>query len=284
MSRFLQELAALAREQGLFLFHLAELDGGAAASLEIGTVNPCVNAYSIAKVFTMTAAGLLWERGLLGLEEKLTDILGNACPDEMDPRWRSVTVEMALTHRLGLPAGCLDIDVGDARAFGRDYLHSLMTVPLETEPGGASCYTDAAFYLLSRVVEKRAGRPLDNFLWRELLYPLEFREAAFSRCPLGHAIGATGLYARASDIVKLGALYRDGGIWKGKRLLSAAWVETALARRFELAPVGIGSAFGKAGLCGQMLLVIPETGRAVCWQGYESRSCDCLIRFAAEYG
>lgn len=283
MSRLLQGLAALAQEQGLSLFHLAELDGEAAAALEIAAINPCVNAYSIAKVFTMTAVGLLCDRGLLGLEEKPVDILRGACPNGMDPRWRSITVEMAMTHRLGLPAGCLDIDAADARSFGQDYLHYLMKVPLEANPGDVFRYTDAAFYLLSRVVEQRAGRHLDDFLWREILYPLGFREAAFSRCPLGHAVGATGLYARASDIVKLGALYRDGGIWKGKRLLSINWVEMALARRFELTPVGIGSAFGKAGMCGQMLLVIPETGRVVCWQGYESRSCDRLIQFAAEY-
>lgn len=284
MSRFLQELAALAKEQQLSLFHLAELTGdGETAIWELGAANPCVNAYSIAKVFTMTAVGLLFDRGRLDPAEKLTDILQADCPDGLDPRWRSATVDMALTHRLGLPPECLDIDNFDANTYGRDYLQYVWRTRPAADAAQTYRYTDAAFYLLSRVAEARAGEPLDTFLWRELLYPLAFREAAFSRCPLGHVVGATGLYTRAADIVKLGALYRDGGVWNGRRLLSEEWVNLALARRYELAPVGHGRAFGKAGMCGQMLLIVPETGRVVCWQGYEPRSCDSLIRFAAEY-
>lgn len=76
---------------------------------------------------------------------------------------------------VGTAAGCLDIDAADARSFGQDYLHYLMKVPLEANPGDVFRYTDAAFYLLSRVVEQRAGRHLDDFLWREILYPLGFR-------------------------------------------------------------------------------------------------------------
>lgn len=136
----------------------------------------------------MTAVGLLCDRRAAGLEEKPVDILRAPVPTGWIPRWRSITVEMAMTHRLDA-AGCLDIDAADARSFGQDYLHYLMKVPLEANPGDVFRYTDAAFYLLSRVVEQRAGRHLDDFLWREILYPLGFREAAFSRCPLGHAVG-----------------------------------------------------------------------------------------------
>ena len=57
---------------------------------------------------------------------------------------------------------------------------------------------------------------------------MRFKEFAWSRCPFGYSIGATGLYLRTEDVVKLGILYLNKGMWKEERIISEACVNLVL--------------------------------------------------------
>ncbi len=284
MDAFLEAFAQEVRRTGANVFRVGVLRGdGEPQLLHFTETNPCQDVYSVAKAFTVTAVGLLVDRGLLSVEETITDVLAEELPADCAPLWYKTTVDMLLRHQVALPVGFLDIDSHDAAAFGEDYLAYTLTWPLSPEAQPQYAYTDAAFYLLGRVVEKRAGMPLDSFLWKELFYPLGCREAAWSRCPQGHAMGATGLYIRVEDMLRLGRLYLDGGVWKGRRILSQQWTDTVRARGYELCSVGMGEAYGKGGMRGQMLLLRPELDLVIAWQGCEERPGIDLVRFAAQY-
>ena len=272
MSRFLDTMRdELTRLGDKGVFSLAEWHNGKIEDVSIIKTNPCQNVYSVAKAYVVTAIGLLVDRGLLSLDETVTGIFADELPRGCKPVWHDTTVDMLLLHRVGLPGGFLDIDCYDSRNFGEDFLAYTLTYPTpEDYTPEKSTYTDAAFYILSRIVEKRAGEPLDLLLWRELLFPTGCLEAAFSRCPKGHPIGATGLYVRAAELVKLGSIYLNGGKYGNKRILSEEWVSTVLSRGYELKPRCGGRAFGKGGMRGQMLLILPEQNRVVAWQGYGS--------------
>ncbi len=286
MSRFLDDCAAYLREHDLSIIRLSEISGdGDAETLEYMPGNPCQNAYSVAKTFAMTAVGLLWDRGQIDPGETVCSILSDEIApyrDEIDPRWFSSTVDMALTHRLGLPGGFLDIDCNPSSLFGRDFLRYTLTYPLDYAPGTGSKYSDGAYYLISRVVGRKAGVPLDTYLWRELFYPLGFQEAAWSRCPAGHAMGATGLYLHASDMVKLAALYQNGGLWKGMRILSEAWVRLALERRYAWNWDEAHRMCSKGGMRGQMLLFLPEARRSAAIQSFNGDAA-AVASFARDY-
>jgi CubicO group peptidase (beta-lactamase class C family) len=287
MSQFLNDMAQFCRDIGANIYFLGavENNGYEAERIAVNETNFCSDIYSCAKAFTVTAVGLLVDRGLISVDEKVCDILGEAlCPAGMDARWRETTVDMVLRHHTGLSKNFLDIDSRDPLTFGDDYLKYMLEAPLVCDPAAEAIYTDAAFYLLSRLVEIRAGRNMDDLLREHIYNPLSFREAAFSRCPQGHAMGATGLYVRADDMAKLGALYMHGGEWKGKQLLSPAWVDTVLTRGYELKPKGDFGAFGKGGMYGQMLMAVPGKGRAVAWEGFNRSSvANELVKFAIEY-
>ncbi|MBQ8612447.1 MAG: beta-lactamase family protein [Oscillospiraceae bacterium] len=284
MSGFLDAFAALAQRSGGNVFCVGEMRGDCVPQLKTLKVNnPCQDVYSVAKAFTVTAVGLLVDRGLLSVQETITDVLKDQLPADCAPVWYSTTLDMLLRHQVALPEGFLDIDGWDANEFGEDYLAYTLQYPIPADMAPRYCYTDAAFYLLSRAVEARAGVPLDTFLWKELFFPLDCREAAWSRCPQGHAMGATGLYIRVEDMLKLGRLYLDGGVWQGRRILSQQWVETVRSRGYELNPVGVGDAFGKGGMRGQMLIIIPQQDRVAAWQSCEDTCSADYVRFAAQY-
>jgi len=285
MSPFLQACGAFIDAQPFEIIRLSEVYcGGAIGTIERTRVSACQNVYSVAKTFTMTALGLLFDRGLLRLDEKVCDILKDELPGRgMDGRWRGSTVEMALTHRLGLPGGFLDIDVNKSSDFTEDFLSYLFTFPLACEPGTEARYSDGAYYLLARIAEKKAGMPLDSFLWRALLTRLDFQEMAWSHCPRGHVIGATGLYVHSSDMVKLGMLYLDRGLYRGERVLSQEWVDLAVGREFALAWDDQHRIFGKGGMYGQELIIAPEQHRVVALQSYGADS-RALAQWVCDYG
>ncbi len=285
MSRFLNELSAFLDTQSFPVIRVAEIhNGGAPEVLERAAANPCQNLYSVAKTFTMTAIGLLYDRHMIELDERVCDILADALPSEgMDERWYLGTVEMALTHKLGLPSGFLDIDVHHAsREFGYDYLNYMLTYPLDYTPGEGEAYSDGAFYLLSRIVTKRAKIPMETLLWREVFYPLSYREMAWSRCPMGYAMGATGLYITAEDAAKLGQVYLNGGMYNGKRILSEEWTGLAVRHHFALDWDHTHKIYAKGGMCGQSLMVCPEQKRVLMMQSFGG-DCGKVMEFLRAY-
>ncbi len=264
MSRFLDECVKFIETQPFDIIRISEYKDGKIETAECVPANPCQNTYSVAKAFTMTAIGLLYDRGLVKLDDKICDIFAEELPERgMDKRWYDCTVEMALTHRLGLPGGFLDIDCNPSSVFGEDYLNYMFTYPLEYTPDTDSKYSDGAFYLLSRIVEKKTGTGTDNFLWKEMFYKLGFQEMAWSHCPMGHVMGATGLYLHSADVVKLGAVYLNGGTYNGERFLSEEWTRLVPEKDFALGWDEERTMYFKGGMCGQKLYVIPSQNRAV---------------------
>ena len=287
MNKFLTDFAEFMKTQPFRIIRLSEVQGnGEIETWNMTEGNACQDTYSVTKTFVMTGIGLLWDRGLISLDEKLVDILREDISPEteakMDPRWNLTTVEMALTHRIGLPGGFLDIDVCNAVDFGEDFLAYTLTYPLDYTPGTAAKYTDCAFYLLARAAAKKTGVTLDKYLWPELFHPLGFREAAWSCCPLGHPVGGSGLYIGAEDMVKLGMIYRDGGLYRGRRILSEEWVKMAIDREFALDWDDQHRVFFNGGMYGQKLLVAPEQDRAVALQAYGANS-DAVMKWVRDY-
>lgn len=279
MSKFLNDFSAFIKERNINVYTIAVAEGdGEAELVRFKECNPCQNSYSVSKFFTLTAIGLLCDEGVLSLDERITDILSAYCPKGMDEKWRSITVEMAIRHYCGLPEGYLDIDCGDVAEFGNDYLSYVLSTPVGDT--NQYSYTDAEFYLLSRVVREKAHCPLTAYLWKKLFYPLGFGEVAWSTCPQNHAMGATGLYIRTEDMVKLGTLYLNKGIYGEKRILSEKWVDTVLEKGYLHGYYAGG--YGHGGMRGQMLLVLPKQKRAVAWHGYHAES-EAINAFLADY-
>ena len=231
--------------------------------------NPNCNCYSVAKAYTVLAIGLLYDKGLLKPTDLLTDILKEYLPSDIDDKWMKVTIHDVLLHKVGFGCGLLDIDSDDASLYPTtDYLHIVFSTKLKYEPGTISQYTDAAYYLLSRVVHKLSGEDLETFLRPILIDTMKFKELAWSKCPLGYSIGATGLYIRTEDMVKLGILFMNNGVWMNQRIISAEWINLVLTNGYEFKPLKNGW-YGKGGMCGQFLIFNPEKGKAVACHSYD---------------
>lgn len=264
--RIVRDVAAL----NLNLYDFALYTPEGISAWHVQPCNNCSNSYSVAKLFVVTALGLLRDEGKIRMDDPIGAYFD--IPDSADSRWKTATIDHAVTHRLGFGEGFLDIDTEDVTQYPTDdYLSMVFAHPLAFAPGTESTYSDAAYYLLSRLVSKVTGEPLDVFLNRRLLRQLAFREAAWSRCPQEYPIGATGLYTSAGDMVKLAALYLQDGVWQGKQMLSSDWVRMAIEREYELHPFGESGLIGKGGMYGQAAAFSREKQFAAAWHAHEDR-------------
>lgn len=281
MNNYLKEAEKLIRDKNFNVYSITEICNGISETLSLQYANPCQDVYSVAKVFATTAAMMLVDRGMLTLDERVIDIFSDELPKDFDDKWKDVTIHHLLTHRAGFSGGQLDIDCLDSTKFGcDDYLQLLLTTPLTSTPGEKHTYSDAAFYMVSRIVSKKLGEPMDNFLWREIFTPCKFREVAWSKCPLGYPMGATGLYIRTSDLAKLGQIYLDNGMFNGKRILSEEAVKTVLNNGYELA--WHSSYYSKGGMRGSMLQIIPDKNRVVAWTACDDSDMSDLLKLGTQ--
>ncbi len=277
-----EKLVELAEKDGR-VYAICEVCDGVSRTKQVRPASRSQNTYSVAKLFAVTAVMMLQDRGVLDVDDPVFPIFEEKFPENFDPKWRDVKISDAMTHRVGFGRGFLDIDAENPNDWAsQDYLRLVLERPLKYKPGEKSVYSDAAFYLVSRIVSEKTGERLDDFLMRELLAPTKFAECAFSKCPQGFPMGATGMYISTEDMAKLGVMYVERGVYDGKRFLSEAAVDEVLKRGFELHPVGdSGFAFGKGGMRGQFLYINMKTKRVVAIHSCDA-NLDEILGYLAE--
>ena len=261
----------LVLEKNLNIYFICEADKDYNINKEvIVPANPTCNCYSGAKPFTVTAIGILYDKKLITPETLLIDVLSKYLPSDIDEKWKKVTIHDVLLHKIGFNCGLLDIDCDDASTYPTlDYLKIILSKTLTYEPGTVFQYTDAAYYLLSRVVSEITGCDLEDFLRTVLMEKMKFKELAWSKCPYGYSMGATGLYVRTEDMIKLGILYLNKGIWLGERIISEKWINLVITNHYEFTHIKNGW-YGKVGMRGQLLMFNFELGKAIACHSYES--------------
>jgi CubicO group peptidase (beta-lactamase class C family) len=185
-------------------------------------------SWSAGKSLVNAWVGILVRDGRVSLDEPLDARAWRARAD--DPR-RAITVRQALQMTTGLDNADGDESASSFVAdllFGRnagDTALAAADVALSHEPGTHWAYSTGTTQLLARLVADRAGEDWRSFVARELSAPLGMQslliEADRADTPL---VGAF-VWASAQDWARLGLLYLRDGMWEGRRILPAGWVD-----------------------------------------------------------
>ena len=141
---------------------------------------------SISKPVTAVAALQLVEEGLLDLEERVFEILREFESPEgaaMDSRLDKITVRQLLQHSGGWDrdqgydpmfiAGWIERELGVPKPVScPDVIRFMLGQPLDFDPGARYAYSNFGYCLLGRVVEKKTGRPYEEYVRERVLEPL----------------------------------------------------------------------------------------------------------------
>jgi|GEM_PF-4332907 len=236
---------------------------------ELSGETQCVrNIYSSSKAYTMSAIGFLWDEGKVKLDDSLGKIFGKL-PEGSAPGWEDVTVANLLQHKTGCTRGH-DLDNENIRNLtDGDWLHYFWQAPITEKRGEVRAYSDVNFFMLSCIVTKITGRPMQDYLRDKLFNPCKYRDWCWCADPQGRALGGTGLYLASFDYIKLMQLWLQDGIWEGQRLISKEWITLTEENDYGLdcrsKEQGI---YFKSGMLGQMMMYSRRDNRVIAIQSY----------------
>ena len=235
------------------------------------------NIYSHTKSFTSTAIGIAISEGKLSLDDKLADYFPEKLPQNPSPELLNITLRHLLMMSSGFDKGMLFEDDRRSGAGFPDYTYYVLSQPVQVQPGSKFCYSNADTHMAAKMLEKAVGMTLCSYLYERMFRPLEMGLPAWDCDPEGSTFGASGLRLTLAQMMKLGRLFLNGGMWNGERIVDAAWVKEATGYQIAT-PInepwsdGYGYQWWRSpypdsyradGAYGQITTVLPKSGLVV---------------------
>ena len=141
--------------------------------------------YSMTKLITSVAIFLLYEKGLLDLNDAVPRYIPSFAnrqvkqPDgSLVPATRDITIYDLLRHCGGLATGWFFEDAIKAGDTLETLAEKVSAEPLIAQPGTKWIY-GVATDILARIVEVVSGESFDGFLQRHIFDPLEMKDSGF---------------------------------------------------------------------------------------------------------
>jgi CubicO group peptidase (beta-lactamase class C family) len=241
---------------------------------------------SAAKSITSTLAGaaIHGKKGVTLASPVYAIMNGGTFPDTLQPRKRRITLE----HLLSMSSG-IDCDDGDDNSPGNesaiidqsdepDYYRLILRLGTIREPGEKAVYCSINPHLAGGVMKNATGISLPDLFSELVARPLGIDKYYLPLTPTRDAYMGGGVRLTARSFAKIGQLYLDSGVWKGKRILDASFVKQASAPRYAMSGIHYGLAwwvldypfrgetiqgYFAGGNGGQLVMVIPELDMVV---------------------
>ena len=177
--------------------------------------------YSLSKSFTSTAIGLAVAEGKLSLDDTILSFFPENAPSEPSNNLKSMRVRDLLRMSTGHQAE------PNLNASSDPWTKTFLAQPVPFKPGSHFLYNTPATYMLSAIIQKVTGQTTLDYLRPRLFEPLGIENPSWGTSPQGISLGGYGLNIRTEDIARFGQLYLQKGVWNGRQLLPAAWVDAA---------------------------------------------------------
>jgi len=115
-----------------------------------------------------------------------------------------------------------------------DPVEYVLTRPMEFPPGKVWKYNGGTTQLLAAIIEKTTGKKVDEFARENLFRPLGINNFEWAKYPgTNLPAAASGLRLRSRDLLKFGLVYANRGVWQGKQVVPAKWVEESCESHVE---------------------------------------------------
>jgi CubicO group peptidase (beta-lactamase class C family) len=192
---------------------------------------------SASKSVVSALVGIAIDRGALsGDSEFVTKRLPYASYANPDPRKNRLTLRDLLTMRSGL--ACDDWDAAspgnESRVYeSTDWVKFVLDLPVTDQPGTKGHYCSGNVAVAGRVVERATGQLLPVFAQENLFTPLGIRtgDVRWNYTLSSENAGTFAqLYMRPRDMLKLGMLFQQQGMWNGRQVISRDWITRSTAK------------------------------------------------------
>ena len=250
------------------------------------------NIYSHSKSFTSLMVGIAIDEGKITYDTRLVDVF----KDEIDEETYNRLYKIKVKHLLNMSSGFnKPLLFGNQRRVGQGYpdcLKFMLSQELEYEPGEKFLYSNGDTYLLGRIVSKVYNEPFLKLCCDKIFIPLEIGIPTWGVDQNGYCICASELYLSIEEMNKLGILFLNEGVYKGKRIVSKEYVEMCskeqiktdgwghYSNQFWMTPEGNG--YRADGAYGQITFIWPHLNLTFSVQRLEDTRLDEFLKLLKE--
>lgn len=198
-----------------------------------GAVAHPIETMSATKSIVNLAIGRLIDDGKI---KSVDEPVYRFYPEWKQGRKKTITLRHLLDHTSGLQA---QPTTGEEIYPSPDFVKLALAAELSDDPGVRVFYNNKAVNLLAGVVKVASGQPLDAYLRDVLFVPLGITDWKWSHDSAGNPHAMSGLRLEAIDLAKIGQLLVDGGVWRGKRIISQSWIAESVKPSQKMKRVGL---------------------------------------------
>ena len=246
---------------------------------------------SVTKSVMSTLIGIAIDNGFIQSEDQTIDVFLDPLVGNLD----SAKSKIRIRDLLSMSSGFYSNELASSSEYNNwisapNQLLYTLSQPLVSQPGQTFYYNSGASHLLSIILTQATGMSSYNFAKQYLFQPLGISDHNWSTDKQGLNNGAAGLRLTPQDMLKIGILYLNGGIYNNTQVVTRSWVTKATTTKITTGTVlPFASDYdylwwnGRAhsrnyffanGWGGQFILVVPELSLVVVasneWSGIPS--------------
>lgn len=180
------------------------------------------------KSITSLLAGIAVDKGLINVNQKVYSFFPEYKDFSRNNVWKK---DMTIEHLLRMESGfdCEefngDKDCETDMMASKDWVRFSLDLPMKHKPGAVWAYMSSDPMIISGIISRVAKMSIMDFAKKYLFDPLGIKHYRWTIDPSGHGMTAGSFYMLPSDFVKIGQMILQKGMWKGNRIVSAAWLE-----------------------------------------------------------
>lgn len=168
--------------------------------------------------------------GILMLKKDITTF--GTLVYEFFPEWKQGQKQLiTLKHLMNHTSGLQDVsDVFQEIVPAPNAVQLALAAELQSSPGHAYFYNNKATNLLSGVIARITDKPLDEYANEHLFKPLHIETFCWQHDAAGNPYVMAGLHMKPYDLLKIGKLILNMGLWNGQQLIDKKWFDYAFTQ------------------------------------------------------
>lgn len=200
---------------------------------EIPDLSTNLHSMSITKSITSLLIGIAIDKGYIkDVDQRLSQILDKN-EFSMNEQFSNLTIRQLLSMKAGFDWHCTDPAEYVSWITSSDQINYILNKPFTETPGNKFHYNDGAAHLLSVVITEATDMSTVDFANKNLFEPLGIDKRIWYMDNRGYNLGNICLFLSVEDMVKIGELVINDGLYDGNRIISETWINESTSSQSD---------------------------------------------------
>lgn len=180
---------------------------------------------SVTKSITATLIGIAIDNGNITSVEQTIEPFIKPLTNLLKQDKANIKIGNLLTMTSGISGSDLSsVNEYESWKSSSNQLNYTLQKPMDHEPGEYFTYNSGASHMLSVILEQATNKSAKEFAKETLFQDLGINDHAWEKDKQGYFNGSAGICLTPHDMLKIGQLYLNKGVFNGKRVVSEAWI------------------------------------------------------------